>query len=231
MQEGALTQSAVRIRCFRAQQQRGAVDGAAGQHYVLTAQPQALPGGGGQGAIHPPAKYFSHAVACNYQAFGTRAVHQGGAFFQGRRNSRDQHGLLGVGRAAGPTIAQVPAATDVARNDLPVITELFAAQTDDVVIGVGWHGPGCDTQALLHTRVPGRHALAIEPLYVVLFGPVRQRWFWRAEAAGPVDRSGAAHCTALQNADTTVGRGSGQAFLIEVGVGFGLIVFEVAGGF
>src|SRR5690554_1072887 len=132
--------------------------------------------------IHGHAFKPCHLVILYRQPFGPGGINQLAALVEHRRNTGHQHRLLGIDRAAQSAVTQVGAAPHVAGDYLPVQAEFLAATAQYVIIGVGRHSPGADTKAVLHADEPGRKVLATVTLYVVLAGPVRQRWFGSAKA-------------------------------------------------
>ncbi|MCY1410915.1 hypothetical protein D9M71_262940 [compost metagenome] len=227
MQEGALAGAPVRIRRLRAQQDRRSVDAAAGEHVVARADGDLAPVRRHAAFVHAQAFEAGNLVAVDQQAVGTRQVEQLAALLQGRGNGGDQHRLLGVGRAAHPAVADVPAAAHVARDHFPVIAELLAAVPDHFVVGVRRYRPGCDAQALLHLLEPGRQFGAAVALDAMFLRPVLQGRLRSAEAGGPVDQRGAAHRAALEDGDGGVLAHPSDAFLVQAGIGLGFLQLEV----
>ncbi len=230
VQEGALADPLARIRRLRAEKNRRGVDAAAGEHVVPGPDPDPAAVGRHAALIHAQAFEARHLVAVQQQPVGARQVEQLATLVEGRRDGGDQHRLLGVDRAAHAAVAEVPATEDVARDDLPVIAELLAAQADHVVVGIRRQRPGRHVQALLHFLEPGRHVLRAVALDPVDLGPVLQGRFRGAEAAGPVDQGGAAHGAALEDGDGAVLAHPADAFLVQLGVGVGLLHLEIAAG-
>ncbi|MNY36744.1 hypothetical protein D3C86_1712520 [compost metagenome] len=113
---------------------------------------------------------------------------------------------------------------------MPAIAEFFAAFADHVIVGVGWHHPRRDAQALFHFFEPRRHFRRAVALDVVFLGPVFQGRFRGAETGGPVDQRGAAHRPALEDGDRAVLAHAADAFLIKAGVGLVFEQLEVAAG-
>ncbi|MNO78768.1 hypothetical protein D3C76_699200 [compost metagenome] len=230
VQEGALAGPLVRVRRLRAHEDRRSIDAAAGQHVVPRADRDLAAVGRHAAFVHAQAFQPGDPVALQQQAVGPRQVEQLAAFLQRRRDGGDQHRLLGVGRAAHPAVADVPAAAHVARDHFPVIAELLAAGADHVVVGVRRDRPGRDAQALFHLPEPGRHLRRAVALDAVLLRPVFEGRIGRAEAGGPVDQGGAADGAALEDGDGAVLAHPADAFLVEAGVGLRLLHAEVGAG-
>ena len=122
-----------------------------------------------------------------------------------------QHRLLGVGRAAHPAGAEVPAALDVALDGRGGDAEPRGAATQQVVVLVGRREPGADVQApfgLLEVRRELRRRSKSASAEVL--SPVVQRCGRRAERTGPVDGRGAADAAPLQDVDRLVARSCGR---------------------
>jgi hypothetical protein len=96
--------------------------------------------------------------------------------------------------------------------------------------GIGRHQPGADVQPLLGLQEPGRHRATVHFGQRKVIGPVLQRGLGRAERTRPVDGGGAPDAAALEDGDGLVGRLAAVAVLVELGVGVGLELAEVAAG-
>ncbi len=125
-----------RIRRLRAEKNRRVLMPPPESNVVAGPDPD--PAAVGRHAAAHPCQAFEarHLVAVQQQPVGARQVEQLATLVEGRRDGGDQHRLLGVDRAAHAAVAEVPATEDVARDDLPVIAELLAAQADHVVVGI-----------------------------------------------------------------------------------------------
>src|SRR3546814_19391653 len=64
-----------------------------------------------------------------------RVAQQAHAVIERSGDRCDQHRLLGVGRAAEPAVADVPAAPHVARYRFPMQAEFLAARSEDGCVG------------------------------------------------------------------------------------------------
>ena len=230
VEERTLTDALVRIGGFRAQQQCRAVNGAARHDDVRRFGDQTA-AAGLVIVVQGSDFHAQHFAAFHDQALGAGAVHQLRTLLQRRRNGGDQHGLFGVGGAAGAAVTQVPASGYVTRNDFPVDAERGGTTAQHRVIGVGRHLPRGNIQTLFHFFEPGRHLVLAHALHAELTGPVLQRRFRGAEAGGPVNHRGAAHAAALQDRHGAIFAHTPGAFLIQVAVGFAFVHAEVIAAF
>ena len=230
VQEGAFADALVRVGCLRAQQQCRRVDAAAGENVVPGDDADAAPVRLHAAFVHAQTVQTDDPLAVHQQAFGAGEIEQFATLVQQRRNAGDQHRLLGVGWAAHAAVAEVPAATHVARDHCPVLTEAFTAALQYRVVGIRRHGPGRDAEALLHAFEPELQCLDRKSADAVLAGPVLQRLRWCAKARGPVHQRGAADRTTLQDGDGAILAGAADGFLIERAVGAGFLHVEVAAG-
>ncbi|MNQ59819.1 hypothetical protein D3C85_740800 [compost metagenome] len=230
VQEGAFAQARMWVWRPGAQEQRRAVDAAAGQHVVARLDGDGASGRGHATFVHCYALQAGDLVVLDQQLLGASQVKQFAAFFQRGGDGGDDHRLLGIGRAAQAAVAQVPAATHVARDHVPAVAELFTAFLDHIVVGVGWHQPRGDAEALLHFLEPGRHLGRAVAFDVVFPGPVLEGRLGGAKARGPVDQCRAAHRAPLKDGDRAVLAHAADAFLVEVGVGLVFQHLEVAAG-
>ncbi|MNC17625.1 hypothetical protein D3C75_655130 [compost metagenome] len=119
VQKCAFAQALVRVGCPGTHQQGRAVDAATGQHEMPRLDRDGAPGRCDAAFIHRRTLQAGDLVAADREFFGAGQVKQLTAFFQGRRNGGDHHRLLGVGRAAHAAVSEVPAAANVARDDVP----------------------------------------------------------------------------------------------------------------
>ena len=136
MDERTLADPLVRVRDVGAEQQAGAADGAGGDHEVSGFERDLDPGRGDTIIRKGRGFQVVDLVLVHYQAVGAQAVEQPGVVIERPRNGGHQGALFGVGRAADAAIAQVPAAFHIAGNDLPAVTQFFAALAQDVVVDV-----------------------------------------------------------------------------------------------
>ena len=170
------------------------------------------------------------AAAGKVQALGTQAGVKRCPAGQCRRQGRQQHRLLGVGRAAHAAIAEIPAALDVAAHRIDRDAEPGGTACHQAVIPVRRYRPGADMQAHFHRVEPRRERFDAEIAQAVRALPPLQRPWRGAEAAGPVDRGRTADATALQDVDRLVGGLAGGRFLIQGRVGLAFAHVEIAGG-
>ena len=232
MQKGPASQPAMRIGRARAQQYRRRVDGAAGQNIML--------------------RYYFRSYLCRrslrkcpiwldssadqradpavgqFKALGAGFGQQLRAQVECRRDGGDQHRLLGIGRAAQPARAQIPAALDIARDGLGVNAELARATAQQGIVFIGRHLPRRDVQPLLGLREiwrQGGFGVAGQAEAVL---PELQRRSRRSKGTRPVHRRRAADAAALQNVDGLVLGLARRAFLVERRIGFGFQLVEVA---
>ncbi|MNS24703.1 hypothetical protein D3C72_565570 [compost metagenome] len=231
VQEGTFSQGFMWVRSIRTQQQRRAVDAAAGQHVMPRLDRDFASGRRDATFVHRHALQASDLVAVDQQLLRAGQIKQFAAHFQCRRNGRDHHRLFGIGRTAHAAIAEVPAAAHVTWDHVPAIAQLLAAFTDHVVVGVGWHHPRGDAEALLHFLEPRRHLGRAVTFDVVFLGPVLEGRLRGAKARGPVDQRCAADSAALKNGDRAVLAHAPDAFLIKAAVGLVFEHFEVGAGF
>ena len=166
-------------------------------------------------------------VLFHHQLVSPQAMEQAGVVVQGTGDSSGQRPLLGVGGAAYATIAQVPAAFDVAGNHFPGPAKGLTALAQDVVIDVGFGYPGFDVVPLLAAIEPGPHGFRAQVVQPEPAGPMVEGRFRRAEARGPVHRGGASHTATLQNGNGTVTGNPAHTFLVKGGIGVQLIHFEI----
>src|SRR3546814_3127435 len=75
-----------------------------------------------------------------------RVAQQAHAVIERSGDRCHQHRLLGVGRAAEPAVADVPAAAHVARYRFPMQAEFLAAVAQHGVVGVRFDGPWRDAE-------------------------------------------------------------------------------------
>ena len=170
------------------------------------------------------------AAAGKVQALGTQAGVERCPAGQCRRQGRQQHRLLGVGRAAHAAIAEIPAALDVAAHGADGDAELLGAAGEQTVVTVRCDRPGADMQAHFHRIKPGGKCFDGQLVQSVGALPPLQGAGRCAETAGPVDGRRAADTAPLKDVDGLVGRLAGGGFLIERRIGFTFAHVEVGGG-
>jgi hypothetical protein len=110
-----------------AQQQRRRVDRAAAEDVVLRLDPDPDTRRLERGLVERQRVEAADLIAGELQLLHAQVVHQLRALLERLRNRRHQHRLLGVDRAAETAVTAVHAAAHVARNHVPVPTELLAA--------------------------------------------------------------------------------------------------------
>ena len=149
------------------------------------------------------------------------AVERGG-------NRRHQHRLLGIGRAAEATGAEVPAALDVALDRRRGDGEFERTFAQQFVVLVRCGQPRADVEALFGAQEPGRQVVVGELRQAEVLAPVRQRGRGRAKRARPVDGGRATDAAALQDVDRLVGRLAAGRLLVQRRVGLGFELSKVA---
>ena len=219
VQEGALAHAAVRVWRFRAQQQRGVVDGATGQHEMLGTHGDRHPIRFDALRVHCHRAQLAHLIARELQFAHAEVMHQGGLGLERLGDGADQHRLLGIHRAAVAAIAGVPAAAHIARNHMVFPAQLLAGALQHGVVGIRRCGPGRDAKALGTVIEPALRLLFAPALHPMHRGPVPERLRRRAKTRCPVDGRRAAHRTTLQDGNRAIGGGPCGGLLIEVGIG------------
>ena len=91
-----------------------------------------------------------------FKEFSASLIKQARAGCECSRDRGDQHRLLGIGWAAHATRSQVPAAFDVAWDDLGANAQLLSASAQQFVVGVGLPFPVVNIQALFSLFEPWR---------------------------------------------------------------------------
>ena len=164
------------------------------------------------------------------QSLGTQTRDQQRTARQRSRDSGDEHRLLGAGRTAHAAIADIPAATDIARNDMGRYADFFGPLGKKIVVLVRLEWPGTNTEPMFHRGEPRGHRIRRQLLEPQHFLPIAEGRCRRAEAAGPVDGGRTSDAAPLQNIDGLVGSLARGRFLIQLRIGFGFAHAEIAGG-
>ena len=230
MQERALADERVRIGHAAAQQQRGRADRA--RRRDEGARAHGDPARRRRACRRASmAKRFERRdpVAREDEAMRAHARDERRAAIERRGDRRDQHRLLGVGRAAHAAVAEVPAALHVAADRGRERCRACAAPRASAALfalGATSHG-AIDSRASIRAN-HGAIASAEKPRKPYSRCPVGKRGRRRAERARPVDRRAAADAAALQDVDRLVRGLARRRFLVEVGIRLALVHAEVA---
>ena len=164
MQKGALANQAVWIGRFAPQQQRGRVDRTAGEYDVLGSHTYGVALALKAVGTHHGDHEFRGLAAAKDDPFRARVIQQLGALIERSGQRGDEHRLLGIRGASHAAIAQIPAAVDVARNDLRGDAEFDETVGEQLVVAVWRNGPRRHVQSLFHPLPPRRQLFGGEIL-------------------------------------------------------------------
>lgn len=162
MQKGAFSGALVRVGRIRAQQDGGRVDTAPGEDVMARTNLDLATCWRNAARVHGEALQCGDAPLVRHKTVGAGQVEQLAAGIQCGRDSRHQHRLLGIGRAAA--IAQIQTASHVARDHRPAVAECGAAVADPCRLRFSAHEEFVD-QLLQRLAVRGiDHSRGIETL-------------------------------------------------------------------